>query len=53
MIVMNSIEKIVVVTRLPGVEMGWKNYQRQSPFQVAYIHLLFDIWPLTRLPGRV
>jgi hypothetical protein len=39
-----NLNKIVVVTRLPGVEVGWKCYQRQiSPFQGAYIHLLFDI----------
>jgi len=39
-----DLNKIVAATRLPGVEMGWKCYQRQkSPFQVAYIHLLFDI----------
>jgi len=36
--------------------MGWKCYQRQTSFQVAYIHLLFDACPLTRpsdLPREV
>jgi hypothetical protein len=27
-----DLNKIVVATRLPGVEMGWKYYQRQTSF---------------------
>jgi hypothetical protein len=38
-----DLHKIAVVTRLPGVEMGWKWHQRQNSFQVEYIHLVFDV----------
>jgi hypothetical protein len=27
-----DLHKTVVATRLPGVEMGWKCYQRQTSF---------------------
>jgi hypothetical protein len=30
------LNKIVVATRLPGVEMGWKCYQRQTSFPSSY-----------------
>ena len=43
-----NLNKIVVAARLPGNEMGWKCYQRQTTFQVAYIHLLFDVWQIRR-----
>jgi len=38
-----DLNKIVVATRLPGVEMGWECYQRQTSFPSSSIHLLFDV----------
>jgi len=35
----------------PNEEWGENIFKGKPPFQVAYIRLLFDIWPLTRLPG--
>jgi hypothetical protein len=31
-----DLNKIVVATRLQGVEMGWNYFQRQTSFQKCY-----------------
>jgi hypothetical protein len=31
-----DLNKIVLATRLPGVEMGWKYYQKQTSFPNSY-----------------
>ena len=38
-----NLNKIVVATRLPGVKWAGNIIKGKPPFQVAYIHLLFDV----------
>ena len=38
-----DLHKTVVATRLPGVELAGNVIKGKPPFQVAYIHLLFDV----------
>ena len=45
-----DLNKIVVATRLPGVEMGWNVIKGKPPFQGATIRLRFDVWRI-RLAG--